>query len=74
MLLAACAAPRPAAPPHVFANPMPFCTRTLGQAECFANPYALPDHPQSWGDTPVRTQQPEPDLLQRIAHDWHQEE
>ncbi len=73
--LAACASPK--APPqkeHAFADPGPFCTRTLGEAECFATPYALPDHPSSLGDTPVRTPQPEPNLWQRIAHDWHQEE
>ena len=35
--------------------PQPFCTRTLGVAECFANPEALTDRPTRVGDTPVRT-------------------
>ena len=76
VLLAACGAAKQAAtpPPRAFADPGPFCTRTLGLPECFANPYVLPDHPQSLGDTPVRTQVPEPNLWQRIAHDWHQED
>ena len=33
----------------------PFCTRTLGSVECFANPEALPDRPAGLADTPVRT-------------------
>jgi hypothetical protein len=47
-----------APPPRwVVATPavaMPFCTRTLGMAECFADPAGLPDRPQGLGDTPVR--------------------
>ena len=35
--------------------PQPFCTRTLGVAECFADPAALLDRPTPIGDTPVRT-------------------
>jgi len=31
----------------------PFCTRTLGQAECFADPDALPDRPAPLADGPV---------------------
>ncbi len=34
--------------------PQPFCTRTLGTAQCFADPAALPDHPAQLADTPVR--------------------
>ena len=34
--------------------PQPFCTRTLGVAQCFAYPAALPDHPHALLDTPVR--------------------
>ena len=34
--------------------PQPFCTRTLGVAQCFADPGALPDHPRELLDTPVR--------------------
>jgi hypothetical protein len=34
--------------------PQPFCTRTLGVPECFADPAALPDHPAELADTPVR--------------------
>ena len=33
---------------------MPFCTRTLGVAECFADPAALLDRPAPLGDMPVR--------------------
>ena len=33
----------PPAPPR-------FCTRTLGQPECFADPAALPDHPSPLAD------------------------
>lgn len=31
-----------------------FCTRTLGTAECFADPAALPDHPAPLGDGPTQ--------------------
>jgi hypothetical protein len=52
------AACQPAGPPRMVVavppTPQPFCTRTLGQAECFANPATLPDHPTPLGDTPVR--------------------
>lgn len=34
--------------------PQPFCTRTLGVPQCFADPAALPDHPEALADTPVR--------------------
>ncbi len=34
--------------------PQPFCTRTLGVPQCFADPAALPDHPRELVDTPVR--------------------
>ena len=34
--------------------PQPFCTRTLGLPQCFANPAALPNHPAELVDTPVR--------------------
>jgi hypothetical protein len=74
LLLAACGASAPAPPPRPYANPGPFCTRTLGTPECFATPYMLPDHPAPLGDTPVRTPPPAPNLLERIAHDWHQDE
>ncbi len=37
------------------APPQPFCTRTLGMAQCFADPAALPDRPAPLLDTPVRT-------------------
>ena len=36
------------------APPQPFCTRTLGVAECFADPSALLDRPAELADTPVR--------------------
>ena len=32
----------------------PFCSRTLGLPQCFAEPGALPDHPAELVDTPVR--------------------
>jgi hypothetical protein len=35
------------APPPV---PPPFCTRTLGVAQCFTDPASLPDHPAGLGD------------------------
>ncbi len=34
--------------------PQPYCTRTLGVAECFADPGALPDRPAELADTPLR--------------------
>ncbi len=34
--------------------PQPYCTRTLGTAQCFADPAALPDRPAELLDTPVR--------------------
>ncbi len=34
--------------------PQPFCTRTLGLAQCFANPALLPDRPAELADTPAR--------------------
>ena len=37
---------------------MPFCTRTLGVAECFADPAALLDRPTPLGDVPVRVHPP----------------
>ncbi len=40
--------PKETAPP-----PQPFCTRTLGMAECFADPAALPDHPTPLADGPA---------------------
>ena len=38
---------RPEPPPPE----QPFCTRTLGMAECFATPATLNDHPSPWGDS-----------------------
>jgi hypothetical protein len=35
------------------ARPEVFCTRTLGAAECFADPQHLPDHPAGMADTPA---------------------
>jgi hypothetical protein len=40
------------------ATPQPFCTRTLGLAECFADPGSLPDRPAPLGDMPQRLQPP----------------
>ncbi len=40
-------------PPEPPPPQAPFCTRTLGMAECFADPASLPNHPASLGDGPV---------------------
>ncbi len=40
---------RPVEPPP---EPPPYCTRSLGTANCWQNPASLPDHPPSWGDGP----------------------
>ena len=34
--------------------PQPFCTRTLGVAQCFADPASLPDRPAELVETPSR--------------------
>ena len=58
--LGACARDRPVVV-SARAYAMPFCTRTLGVAECFADPKALLDRPMPLGDMPVRLhQQPAP--------------
>jgi hypothetical protein len=33
--------------------PQPFCTRTLGQADCWTNPAMLADHPPGLADDPA---------------------
>jgi hypothetical protein len=40
---------RPLEPPP---EALPFCTRTLGVAECWRYPASLPDHPRDLGDVP----------------------
>ncbi len=40
---------RPVEPPP---EPPPFCTRSLGVANCWQDPGSLPDHPPSLGDGP----------------------
>ena len=40
---------RPAEPPP---EAQPYCTRTLGVAECWQDPASLPDHPRDLGDGP----------------------
>ena len=42
------------------AQPMPFCTRTLGLAQCFADPASLPDHPSGLGSFPIRVHRLQP--------------
>ena len=71
LILAGCAA-QPASlvvvkePP-----PQPYCTRTLGVAECFTDPGALPDHPDQLMDTPVRAPvAPEP-WWKKVADHWN---
>ncbi len=39
--------------------PARFCTRTLGTAECFADPQNLPDHPSQLADAPALTPEQE---------------
>lgn len=43
---------RPAEQPR---RPMGFCTPSLGDADCWADGAALPDHPQGLGDAPAPT-------------------
>lgn len=40
---------RPVEPPP---EPPPFCTRSLGLANCWRDPASLPDHPSELGDGP----------------------
>ena len=40
---------RPIEPPP---EAQPYCTRSLGVADCWRDPAALPDHPPDLGDTP----------------------
>jgi hypothetical protein len=40
---------RPIEPPP---ETPPFCTRTLGMADCWRDPASLPDHPSELGDGP----------------------
>jgi hypothetical protein len=40
---------RPVEPPP---EPPPYCTRSLGVANCWQDPASLPDHPPSLGDGP----------------------
>jgi hypothetical protein len=40
---------RPVEPPP---EPQPFCTRTLGMANCWRDPASLADHPTELGDGP----------------------
>lgn len=43
----------PPLPPPVVQQP--FCTSSLGVADCWADPSRLPNHPPSLGDTPGPT-------------------
>jgi len=40
---------RPVEPPP---EPPPYCTRSLGVADCWRDPGSLPDHPRELGDGP----------------------
>lgn len=51
--------------------PQPYCTRTLGVAECFADPAALPDHPDQLMDTPVRAPAPAVPWWKKVADHWN---
>ncbi len=67
VLLGGC---HPAPPPRPRPVAQPFCTRTLGGAECFAEPYLLADHPAGLGDTPVRPRVPPKPWWQQVADHW----
>jgi hypothetical protein len=41
---------RPVEPPP---EPPPYCTRSLGVADCWLDPASLPDHPRQLGDGPM---------------------
>jgi hypothetical protein len=73
MMLAGCqAGPEPSHRSMVLAAPPPpFCTRTLGMAECFADPLGLPDHPSDLGDTPIRPVQPPEPWWKKIEDYWN---
>jgi hypothetical protein len=54
---------RPIEPPP---EPPPYCTRTLGMADCWRDPATLPDHPRELGDGPrVLTPAQEADRTRR---------
>jgi hypothetical protein len=48
----------------------PFCTRTLGTAQCFDAPYLLPDHPAQLADTPARAPAPPPTWWKKTISNW----
>jgi hypothetical protein len=68
-LLAGCQLP---APPRTATAPQPFCTRTLGTAECFDAPYLLPDHPAQLADTPVRAPAPPVTWWRKTISNWQE--
>jgi len=51
-------------------DPPEFCTRTLGVAECFADPAALPDHPGQLADGPQLNSAQEKDRTARWPQLW----
>lgn len=55
-----CAARNPVPPPQ------PFCTRSLGTVDCWADPALLPERQTEVGDTPP----PTPDQLRYRAARW----
>ncbi len=69
-LLSGCQQAAEAPPAHAVAAQQPFCTRTLGTADCYAPSSVLPDHPAQLGDTPVRTPPPATPWWERIANHW----
>ncbi len=71
LLVGGCEARAPAAPPAARAEAEPFCTRTLGLAQCFTTPALLPDHPHSLGDTPDRPDQPPTPWWKKIVNHWN---
>ncbi len=53
LLLSGCVAPAQHSPYcDRIAPPVPYCTRTLGRVECWANPQALPGPPPEVADGP----------------------
>jgi hypothetical protein len=66
LLLACCQPPSRHASTGQAIPPPPFCTATLGVAECFAHPDQLPDHPPSLADGPTEFT---PEQV-RYQHEW----
>ena len=53
----------------VVVAPPPYCTQTLGVAQCFSDPDSLPDHPPSLADGRT-TLTPEQEKNQAASRWW----